>query len=196
MLIRTWYFPDTSIRIPNLLSQDRISITLCVAEAYMQRGFWKYTPVIWVIRLSSQLHIAMVSKLINDTHHATKQNKTSVYCAVCNLGSIHLHSFQFFRIFLFLEECFSNFPKFWIPVFQFLNFIICTLHKTIFWCLIFWERACITLSKDHNRNRLAAFPPKYLVFEYYFTDCNNSRIWNWKTAFLKFGKFENGVSKI
>ena len=40
------------------------------------------------------------------------------------------------------------------------------------------------------------FPQKNLVFEYYFTDCNNSKIRNWKTAFQKFAKFENGVSKI
>ena len=39
------------------------------------------------------------------------------------------------------------------------------------------------------------FPKKYIhsLFEYYFTDCNNSKIRNWKTALRKFGKLENSV---
>ena len=58
------------------------------------------------------------------------------------------------------------------------------------------KRACITLSKGHNRNWLVPFAKKYLVLEYYFTDFNNSSIRNWNTAFQKFEKFENGVTKI
>ena len=69
-------------------------------------------------------------------------------CEVCSFlwrnlpYGVHLFTqLPIFRIFQFLEECFTNFPNFRIPVFPFLNFTICALHKTIFWCLIFWGKS-------------------------------------------------------
>ena len=63
--------------------------------------------------------------LWTDTNLENLLKKIYIWAMIldCNkkqtVGSIHLTSFQCFRIFQFLEKCFSNFPNFWVFEFHY-----------------------------------------------------------------------------
>ena len=104
--------------------------------------------------------------------------RTLMLDEILPIGSIHLNSFQSFEYSTFWKNTFPIFQ-----IFEFSNFTITTLRKTIFWCLIFLGKTVHYAILIHNRNWLVPFPKRYLVF-----DCNYSKIGNWKTALRKFGK--------
>ena len=124
----------------------------------------------------------------------TTQVKTNVKS--CPSWRHRYHSFEIFRIFEFPKiwktslRIFQNFRK---AFFQF-QILILLQYKTIFRCLQFWGKARMMVYKlKFTVSITCTFPKKYKYLNIFLLNAA-SEIRNWKTAFRKFGKFEEGSS--